>query len=116
MVAAAGLTGGVVAKAFAHDHGQPGADAPDEGEELEQGGQGGEEQRHLDHEGAVAAGDAAHVGDEHGGGDDPHHGGHHMLETQGDELTGLGNPLPLKDDVGLAGGLGVHSHYLTKSF
>ena len=83
-----GQQGGHVGEADAHDHRQAGADAAPDGVQLEQGGQGGDNEGHLDQQGAVAVGQAGGVGHHDSRGDDAHNGGNHVLEAQGDQLAG----------------------------
>ena len=110
------LEGGDVGEADAHDDRQAGADAAKNGEELEQGGQCRDNQGDLDEQGLLLAGEVAYAGHNHGRGDDAHHGGHYVLETQGDELPGRGNACVGED--GLAGLCGVlfHHNRLTNFF
>ena len=80
--------------------GQARSDAPEDGEQLEEGGQGGEDEGDLNHQGLLLLAEATGVGNEDGGGDDAHHGSHHVLESQGNELSCGGDTLPLEYRVG----------------
>lgn len=114
--AANGLERGDVGEADAHDDGQAGADAVEDGKELEQGGQGGQDQRDLDHQGLVRAAQTAGVRNQDGRGNDADYGGDHVLESQREKLSGLRDAAPLENGI-LAGGVGVtHSNRLTKIF
>lgn len=85
-----GGEGGHVGEACAHNHRKTGTDLLEDGEQLEQGGDGGHHQAGLNEQGLLGVVQPAHAGDDDGGGDDAHHRGHHVLKPQGISWPGGG--------------------------
>ena len=84
-----GGEGGNIGEADAHNHRQPCADAVENGEQLQQGGDRGDNQRRLNENGFICHAQVANIaaGNDNGRGNDAHHGSHHMLEAQGHQLA-----------------------------
>ncbi len=110
-----GGEGGDVGKADAHNHRQPCADAAENGEQLQKGGNGGDDQGRLDEDGFVRNAQVAHIaaGDDDGGSNNPYHGSNHVLQAKWDELPRRGDSIVGKD---AGGSLLVGFHIRISSF
>ena len=90
---------GDVGEADAHDYRQPGADAPEDREQLEQRGQGCDDEGRLDQRSFLIGAQAAHLAarNDERRSDHAHDGGHHVLQPQWDQLTRRRDTLICKD-------------------